>query len=126
MAHPESAPLDASVLAAMRLALGLSVHTGWAAAVVAGGGWTKPVVALRERLEMLGANQRFVFHKAAEMKPDEARSWVAQAKIAATERARVVMRQLAANHSVNACAIVAKTGVMLPLEEVVAAHPRIH
>jgi hypothetical protein len=28
----------------MKLALGLSVHTGWAAAVVAGGDWEKPML----------------------------------------------------------------------------------
>jgi hypothetical protein len=44
---PEATPLDASVLVAMRLALGLSVHTGWTAAVVTGGDWEKPVVVLR-------------------------------------------------------------------------------
>jgi hypothetical protein len=81
-------------MSAMRLALGLSVHTGWAAAVVAGGDWENPVVVLRERLEVLAASQRFVFHKAAEMKPDEARSWLRHARIAALERASAVMRRL--------------------------------
>jgi hypothetical protein len=113
-------------MSAMRLALGLSVHTGWAAAAVAGGDWENPVVVLRERLEVLAANQRFVFHKAAEMKLDEARSWLGHAKIAALERASAVMRRLAESHNVKACVVVAKKSVMPPLEEVLAAHPRIH
>jgi hypothetical protein len=113
-------------MSAMRLALGLSVHTGWAAAVVAGGDWEKPVVVLRERLELLGASERFVFHKAAEMGPDEARSWVGHAKRAAMERATAEIKRLSGTYAVKVCAVVAKKGVLLPLEEVVAAHPRIH
>ncbi len=42
-------------MSAMRLALGLCVHNGWAAVVVAGGGWENPVVVLRERVELLGS-----------------------------------------------------------------------
>jgi hypothetical protein len=110
----------------MRLALGLSVHTGWAAAVVAGGDWDAPVVAAREHVELLGADQRFVFHQAAEMPSAEASRWVARAKKQATERATAVMHRLAAAHGVKACAVVAKRGAMLSLEDIVAAHPRIH
>jgi hypothetical protein len=75
------------VSSGMGLALGLSGHTGWGAAVVAGGDWEKPLVVSRERLEVLGAHERCVFHTAAEMRPDEARMWVAHAKEAATELA---------------------------------------
>ena len=110
----------------MTLTLGLTVHTGWAAAAVAGGDWEKPVVVLRERVELLGAKERFVFHKAAEMEIGEASSWVGHARIAAMVRTSAVLKQLAATYAVNACAVVAKRAVMLPLEEVVAAHPRIH
>jgi hypothetical protein len=110
----------------MRLALGLCVHTGWAAAVVAGGDWAKPVVVLRQRVELLGNDERFVFHKAAEMTTRAAGPWVSNAKNEALARATAVMKQLAATHGVKACAVVAKKGAMPPLEEVVAAHPRIH
>ncbi len=60
----------------MRLALGLNVHTGWAAAVVAGGDWVAPFLAAREHVELLGEDQRFVFHKAAEMPPGEGQACV--------------------------------------------------
>lgn len=110
----------------MRLALGLSVHTGWAAAVVAGGDWAKPVVVAREHVELLGEDRRFVFHRAAELPPAEAREWAARMKDEATARASAVMTRLVATHAVKACAVVAKRGAMLPLEDVVAAHPRIH
>jgi hypothetical protein len=110
----------------MRLALGLSVHTGWAAAAVAGGDWANPVVVLRERLVLLGEESRFVFHRAAEMTSDDAGRWVAQARKEALARAVFAMKRLAATHAVKACAVAAKMGASLPLEEVVAAHPRIH
>jgi hypothetical protein len=113
-------------MSAMRLALGLSVHTGWAAAVVAGGDWEKPVVVLRERVELLGNDERFLFHRAAEMTTTEALKWVSNATTEAVMRATVVMKRLAATHGVKACAVVAKKGAMPPLEEAVAAHPRIH
>jgi hypothetical protein len=108
------------------LALGLCSHTGWAAAVVAGGGWSAPVLAAREHVELLGQDERFLFHKAAEMPPAQARAWVARARAKAAERATAVMRRLASAHPVEACALVAKKGTLLPLEDIVAAHPRIH
>jgi hypothetical protein len=109
-----------------RLALGLSVHTGWAAAVVAGGGWEKPVVPAREHVELLGEDQRFVFHRAAELPLREAPAWVARMRNEATARATAVLERLAVAHGAKACAVVAKKGAMLPVEDVVAAHPRIH
>ena len=110
----------------MRLGLGLAVHTGWAAAAVAGGDWEHPVVVAREHVELLGEDERFVFQRAAEMAPSEAQRWVARAKKEAGERAVAVMRRLAGAHAVKACAVVAKKGKLLALEDIVAAHPRIH
>jgi hypothetical protein len=110
----------------MRLALGLSVHTGWAAAVVAGGDWEKPVVVLRQRVELLGNDKRFVFHKAAEATRTAASTWVSNARNEAVALATTVMKRLAETHGVTTCAVVAKKGVMPPLEEVLTAHPRIH
>jgi hypothetical protein len=108
------------------LALGICVHTGWAAVVVAGGGWKNPVLAAREHVELLGESERFVFHRAAEMRLDEARTWVARARSEATTRASAVMKRLVTAHDVEACGLVAKKAALLPLEEIVAAHPRIH
>jgi hypothetical protein len=110
----------------MRVALGLSVHTGWAAAAVAGGTWNKPLVVAREHVELLGNSDRFVFHAAAEMALGEAAARVARLRGEALERAGGVMKRLAADHAVKACAVVAKKGVLRPLQEIVSAHPRIH
>jgi hypothetical protein len=110
----------------VRLALGVTVHTGWAAAVVAGGDWHEPVVAAREHLELLGDEERFVFHRAAEMTPGDAQKCVARARKDATERASAVMKRLADRYGVESCVVVAKKGALLPLQDIVAAHPRIH
>jgi hypothetical protein len=111
----------------MRLALGLSMHTGWAAAVVAGGDWGQPTIVSRERLELCRKDdERFVFHRAAEMPKSEAETWVARARKEAIERASRLMRPLTVTHALKACAVVAKKGAMLPLELIVGAHPRIH
>jgi hypothetical protein len=108
------------------LALGICVHTGWAALVAAGGSWKSPVLAAREHVELLGQAERFVFHKAAEMKLDEARTWLGRARAEALGRASAVMKRLVAAHGVESCGLVAKKAALLPLEEIVAAHPRIH
>jgi hypothetical protein len=51
---------------------------------------------------------------------------VAHAHAKATERASAVLRRLTGAHAIEACALVAKKGALLPLEDIVAAHPRIH
>ncbi len=80
----------------MRLALGMTVHTGWATAALVGGGWTAPVVVARERLELLGAEARFVFHKAAELAPRDAARSVERAKHEAFACAMDGMKRLRA------------------------------
>ena len=60
------------------LVAGLSVHTGWASLVVAGGSLAKPRIVHREIVEILGDADRFVFHQAeidgaAKAKPNVAR-----------------------------------------------------
>jgi hypothetical protein len=115
-----------------RAAIGLSVHTGWAICVVAGGTLRAPRLALRERLEVLGDADRFVFHMAAATSLDRAKSDVARAAKEARRRAADALREVIAtigkeSVEVAACAIVAKDGPMPgTLSEILAAHPRIH
>jgi hypothetical protein len=111
----------------MRLALGLTVHTGWAACVLAGGSLRDPHVEVREHLALVADDAaRFVFHRAAEMKRTEAAPFVALARREAVDRAAAVFRRLAEGRDVRACAIVAKPGAMPELDAVLASHPRIH
>ena len=53
----------------MQRAIGISVHTGWAACVVVavGGSLSRPETVANETIEILGASERFCFHLAAQM-----------------------------------------------------------
>lgn len=75
-------------VAAVRAAVGFSIHTGWAAAVVMAG--PPPRVLDRRRIELAERNARFVFHVAAEH-PDQAEQLIAQAEKIGRER---VVREL--------------------------------
>ncbi|HEY6459639.1 MAG TPA: hypothetical protein VIY73_05790 [Polyangiaceae bacterium] len=110
----------------MRLALGITVHTGWAACVVAGGSLRDPRVVVREHVELLGDPERFVFHRASEGRPADAPRAVAAARVTATEVAVRVLRRLNEEHGIARCAVVAKAGAMPELTDVLASHPRIH
>jgi hypothetical protein len=110
----------------MRLALGLSLHTGWAACVLAGGSLREPKVEARQELELLGDRERFVFHRAAELDREDAKLSIDRAWSVAVERASSAIRQLTHGRDVGVCAIVAKHGEMPPLDTVLASHPRIH
>ena len=108
----------------MKLALGLSVHTGWAAAVLVG---RRPHVELREEIELLGDDLRFAFHMAAELPIGEAKRSVARARTLATTAARRELARLIDGREVVACAVVANDAPMPgSLETILSAHPRIH
>jgi hypothetical protein len=108
------------------LALGLCVHTGWAACVLAGGSLRKPQIEAREHIELAGDPERFVFHRAAEMPRDEAARSVTRVRQGAIARATGVLRRLSSGRDVSVCAIVAKRGEIPELDTVLASHPRIH
>ena len=110
----------------MRLALGLSVHTGWAACVLAGGSMRAPHLEAREHVELAGDPERFVFHRAAEMGRADALRSVSRVSRDAVARATGVMKRLSQGRDVVACAIVAKSGALAELDVVIASHPRIH
>src|SRR4051794_23060353 len=109
----------------MTRALGISVHTGWAACVIAGGTLAHPIIEARERIELLGQNERFVFHCAAEMKRAAVEKWIEETRKTALANARAALRRLITN-DVVACAIVAKTGKPGNLDAILASHPRLH
>ncbi|HET7788232.1 MAG TPA: hypothetical protein VFL36_19830 [Myxococcales bacterium] len=115
-----------------RCAIGLSVHTGWAICVVASGSLRAPRVHARDRLQLLPDRERFVFHRAAEMDPAEAKRSVGRAADRAFATAAAAIAQLAgraraAADDLVACAIAARqTPMRQSLEEILAAHARIH
>jgi hypothetical protein len=109
------------------MALGLTVHTGWAACVLAGGSLRDPHLEAREHVALVADDAaRFVFHRASEMKRADAAPFVARARREAVDRATAVFRRLLDGRDVRACAVVAKTGAMPDLDVVLASHPRIH
>ncbi|MGH8129274.1 MAG: hypothetical protein ACRES3_00265 [Steroidobacteraceae bacterium] len=108
----------------MQRAIGISVHTGWAACVVVGGSLKKPQIVANEVIQILGDSERFLFHMAAEMKRAEAGKWIARARQKAVANAKRALAPLVVQ--ANVCAIVAKDGDAGDLDKVLASHPRIH
>ena len=109
----------------MQRALGITVHTGWAACVVVGGSLAKPEIVANEVIRILDDAERFCFHRAAQMPRAVAREWIAGARQKAIANAQRALAPLAANE-VGVCAIVAKNGDAGDLDEILASHPRIH
>jgi hypothetical protein len=107
-------------------ALGITVHTGWAACVVAAGTLRRPSLAAREHLELLPDPERFVFHRAAEMPRAAAARFVERARTEVVSRASRVLERLVERHDARMCAVVAKSGVMPDLDRILESHPRIH
>jgi hypothetical protein len=105
--------------------MGITLHTGWGACVVVGGSLHDPEIVASEIIEMVTDNERFCFHRAADMDPAVAEKWLAQVRDKAFENARRALAGLLARE-VSVCAIVAKKGTAGDLRGVLASHPRIH
>jgi hypothetical protein len=109
----------------MKHALGVSVHTGWGACVVVGGTPAKPVIVRNEVIEILGDDERFCYHMAAEMKRADAAAWIERLRKKALANARQALARLVGK-DVVAVAIVAKEGDPGDLDKVLGSHPLIH
>jgi hypothetical protein len=109
----------------MRHAMGISVHTGWAACVVVGGSLKRPEIFANEIVDILDDSERFCFHMAAEMERTEAGKWIASMREKARANARRALAPLL-TQDVSVCAIVAKEGDPGDLDRIFASHPRIH
>jgi len=116
-------------------ALGFSLHTGWAAAVVVTGDPRKVEVILRLRLELLpsgGSIPRFVYHTAAEMPLPEAAALVKSAeRIVSQEAHRTIEEALEASFSAGRKIVAAgipagSTKLPGDLSKILAAHTLIH
>jgi hypothetical protein len=122
-------------MAGGRVALGLSVHTGWAACVVVAGSLRRPRIDAREEIELLGDPDRFAYHRAAELTEDEAARSIEDATARARGRARAAVARIVGRareeangaNEVAGIALVANAAPMpAPLRAVLEAHPRIH
>jgi hypothetical protein len=109
----------------MHTAIGISPHTGWAACVVVGGTAAKPVIVANQLIDILGDDERFCFHMAAEMSLPEARAWLPKVRKKALANAKRALAPLL-GADVVACAIVAKAGAALPIEKALDTHAALH
>jgi hypothetical protein len=106
-------------------ALGISIHTGWAACVVVGGSLRQPEIVANVIIDVLPEAERFCFHAAAEMKREDAAAWIERMRTRALANARRAIASLL-TLDVSACALVAKPGERPNLAAILASHARIH
>jgi hypothetical protein len=106
-------------------ALGISVHTGWGACVVVAGSLAKPEIVASQLVALLPDSERFCFHMAAEMTRAAAEKWIASVRKKALANAKRALAPLLTS-DVKVCAIVAKPGDPGELDQILAAHPRLH
>lgn len=109
-----------------RAAVGFSVHTGWAVAVVMAG--PKPQVLSRHKVILAKDDSaRFVFHQAAE-KPKQAQKLIAASEKDAILRAKGFFEQLKRELPEHGLVVaLPRPKKVLPeLAKILAAHPLIH
>jgi hypothetical protein len=109
----------------MSRCLGITVHTGWGACVVAGGSPGAREIVASQRIDILDGAKRFCFHAAATLEPARAHKHIEAVREEAVASAKRALRPLL-EQDVQSCAIVAKHGEMGELAEILASHPRIH
>jgi hypothetical protein len=93
--------------------------------VVVGGTLRQPEILGNEVIKLLGDDERFCFHRAAEMKPAAAEEWLVRVRAKALAQARGALATLMSRH-VHFCALVAREGALGNLEAALATHMRIH
>jgi hypothetical protein len=121
---------------AVKIALGLKAHSGWAALVAVGSGDGELCVVDRLRVELVEeADAQWAkqpYHAAEFLKPAEARAMVRRGVEAAHRHARreieaALHRSRQASHEIVACAVL--VGELMPnwsVEEILAVHFRMH
>jgi hypothetical protein len=93
----------------MQHAIGISIHTGWAACVLVTGSLRKPEIVGNKVVELLDDPERFCFHRAAEMERAAVREWLEKVRAKALAHAKSELSPLLTEH-VRVGAIVAKDG----------------
>jgi hypothetical protein len=94
--------------------IGISVHTGWGACVVVSGSRREPWIIGNKVIRILDDDERFCFHRAAELSPELVQGWLARLHEKALARARSELSVL--THDVRGGAIVAKEGLKPELD----------
>jgi len=115
------------------VALGLRVHSGWAALVAVAGPAEEPAVVDRRRIALAGAGiPRQPYHAAEDLALEKARDrlrlWVSGSRRLAVQAFRDVIGELRKDgHEVVGCGLLLASGRPLPpLTAVLASHALIH
>jgi hypothetical protein len=106
-------------------ALGICVHTGWAACVVVEGTRRRACILTKARIEIVAGPDRFCYHRASALPAGARERWLTALRRRALGDARRALAPLLAR-GVDACAIVAREGEAGPIAAALEAHPRIH
>jgi hypothetical protein len=109
-------------------ALGLRVKLGWALAVaVERDPDERPAVLARDELRVAPHHRIFGYHEAMEAEPDEREAIVAAAAGRAADAATELLAEAAAEHEVDAVAIVVGRGVRrIPIDRIIASSQLFH
>jgi hypothetical protein len=116
-------------------AVGLRPHSGWTALVVVSLETGKPVVLLRERVQLVKTfnySFRQPYHTAAKVPICEGRAFIAQVKKDARKLAYGALHAAQCklnetDYRLTHCALLLASARVLPsLEKILAAHPLIH
>ena len=109
----------------MECAIGISVHTGWGACVVVGGSLHEPEIIGNTVIELLEDEERFCYHRAAEMARTSVEEWLTRVRGRALAQARSKLAPLLTSN-VSVGAIVAKDGPLPDPDTALATHMRMH
>lgn len=116
-------------------AVGFRPHSGWTALVVVSLGNGRPVVLLRERVNLVklfNYSFRQPYHTAARATLEEGRAFISRVRSEARQLAHAALRRVerklsAAEYRLTHCGLLLGSGRTLPsLEKILAAHPLIH
>ncbi len=121
---------------ALKVAIGLKAHSGWAALVALGGRGDALEVLDRRRIELAPPAEAYwarqPYHAAEGLDPDEARAVVRRGiesarRLALREIEAAIQRERAARRSVAACAVLVGAGMPdWSVAEILAVHFRMH
>jgi|HubBroStandDraft_3_1064219.scaffolds.fasta_scaffold53845_2 hypothetical protein len=116
---------------ALRAALGVRCHSGWAAYVILRGSTTKPEIVARGRLELCDASiegSKQPFHHAEPMAFAAAERFIARCRASSSALASRALQSLEREHgSLCGCCVLTASGRKLPqLAEILASHAMIH
>jgi hypothetical protein len=118
-----------------RAALGIKLHTGWAALVAVSGHSGKIQLLLRRRIELLPADSsipRFVYHEAAELPLAQATELVKRATKASASTADLAVKEAlrevgSRGIQVDVCGVLSGSrSAPVDLAAILRSHPLIH